>query len=169
MGHDIHYRTGDCRQTPVDQQRSTATAIGIHTVFHVILAARAEDSTGAIISATTQGRMPMNILDTTGLFFIMSGVRNTAMASIIRNDGRIVPNAATMLPLRPRSLSPIDTDMFTARMPGRDCDTASRSRNSSLLIHRLQPYCIHNYRRTRGISVAEPQTETRTRRAKQTK
>ena len=36
-------------------------------------------------------------------------------------------------------------------------------------ICRLQPYCIHNYRRTRGISVAEPQTETRTRRAKQTK
>ena len=42
--------------------------------------------------------MPMNMLDSVWLFFIVSGVRNIAIASIIRNDGNIVPNAAKMLP-----------------------------------------------------------------------
>ncbi len=38
-----------------------ATTKGIHTVFHFSLAAFAEVITGAIIRATTAGRMPIKI------------------------------------------------------------------------------------------------------------
>lgn len=68
-----------------------ATTSGIHTVFMVSLAARADVMTGAIISATTAGRIPMNIDEMTWLFLIISGVRNIAMSSMMTNDGSIVP------------------------------------------------------------------------------
>ena len=58
-----------------------------------------------------------------------------AMARMMTNDGKMVPKAAARLPFTPLSLSPITTEMFTAKMPGIDCAMASRSRNSSFAIH----------------------------------
>ena len=117
-------------------QMASATTTGIHSVRHDSPAARAEVMTGVTISATTTGRMPLKIAVSVGLDVMVSGVRNIAIASIIINDGSMVPAAAAMLPSMPRSLSPTTTDMFTARMPGSDCATASRSRNSARSIHR---------------------------------
>ena len=114
-----------------------ATTMGIAMVFQLILAARADEMTGAIIRATTAGRMPRKILLSVSLLLIMSGVRNIAIVSIIKNEGRIVPNAAHSAPLRPRILSPTATAIFTANIPGIDCDTANKSRNSSLLTQRF--------------------------------
>ena len=113
---------------------SNATATGIIIVFFPILAARAVVITGAMIKATTAGRMPMNILLMISLFLIVSGVRNMAISKMIVKEGRIVPKAAARLPLSPRKRSPTDTDIFTAKMPGIDCATARRSRNSSFSI-----------------------------------
>jgi len=94
-------------------------------VRHEIFADRALVITGAMIRATTAGRIPMNTLLNTGLFRIRSGVRNTAMVNMIRNEGIIVPSAAHRLPAPPRILSPTATEIFTARIPGIDCATAS--------------------------------------------
>ena len=88
--------------------------MGIHTVFQLIFAARAVVSTGATISATTAGRIPWKMLLISWLFFMSSGVKKIAIARIIIKDGRIVPSADTMLPLSPRRLSPITTDILTA-------------------------------------------------------
>ncbi len=109
----------------------SATISGIHTVFQPIFAAFAEVRTGAIIKATTAGLIPMNIEEITRLFFIMSGVRNIAIARMIMNDGSIVPREAIILPLVPRNLSPTAVAILTARMPGRLCAIANRSRKSS--------------------------------------
>ena len=92
---------------------ATATNTGIHNVRHVMPEAFAELMTGATISATTTGRMPLNIAERVGLDVIVSGVRNIAIARIIRNDGSMVPAAAAMLPRMPRSLSPTTTATFT--------------------------------------------------------
>ena len=108
-----------------------ATTSGIHTVRSFSFAALADDSTGAMIRATTAGRMPMNMAEMTWLFLIVSGVRKMANARIIRNEGRIVPRAAKTEPRPPPILSPTAVAMLTARMPGSDCEMASRSRNSS--------------------------------------
>ena len=83
------------------------------------------------IRATTAGRIPLNTGDNMELFLIISGVRKIAMASIMKNEGRIVPNAAQIDPFTPLSLSPTATEILTARIPGNDCATASKSRNSS--------------------------------------
>ena len=99
---------------------SKATDTGIATVFHPILADRAEDITGATIKATTAGRIPINILDNVSLLFIRSGVRNIAIQRIIVNDGNIVPADAATAPFMPRSLSPTATEILTASIPGRD-------------------------------------------------
>ena len=53
---------------------------------------------------------------------------------MMRNEGSMVPNAVIMLPRIPRSRYPIKMDILTARMPGADCDIASRSMKSSLAI-----------------------------------
>ena len=82
-------------------QISSATTTGIHSVFQEIPADLAEVSTGAIIKAVTAGRMPLKIADTVSLFFIRSGVRKIAIASIIRNGRMIVPVAAQILPRIP--------------------------------------------------------------------
>ena len=57
---------------------------------------------GAAISATTTGRMPLKIRMTTGLS--LNPVNAMAMARIIRNEGRMLPRVATMLPFVPLSL-----------------------------------------------------------------
>ncbi len=58
----------------------------------------AEVNTGATINATTAGRMPMNMLVRVWFCLIVSGVRNIAMARIMRNEGSMVPKAAIMQP-----------------------------------------------------------------------
>lgn len=73
---------------------ATATNTGIHNVRHVMPEAFAELMTGATISATTTGRMPLNIAERVGLDVIVSGVRNIAIARIIRNDGSMVPGCS---------------------------------------------------------------------------
>ena len=97
-----------------------ATKIGIQIVFIPIFDAFAVVTTGTRISATTAGRIPINIRVRTSLFFITSGVRNIAMAKMIRKDGKTVPSAAHKLPFSFESLSPITTDIFTAKTPGSD-------------------------------------------------
>lgn len=97
-----------------------ATLTGINNVFQLILAALAELITGATIKATTAGLIPLNMAETTGLFLMISGVRKMAMANIIVKEGSMVPKAAHMEPLAPRSLSPTATDIFTASIPGSD-------------------------------------------------
>ena len=87
-------------------------------VFRLIFATFAVVSIGAMMSATTAGRIPLNIALRVGSFLIVSGVRKIAIASIMKKEGSIVPNAAHRLPLMPFSLSPITTAMFTASMPG---------------------------------------------------
>ncbi len=104
-------------------------------VFKFIPADFAVVSTGATINATTAGLMPLNILLIISLFYMVSGVRNIAIAKIIKNEGKIVPKAAVMLPLEPFNRSPVTTDMLTASMPGIDCAMARRSRNSACSIH----------------------------------
>lgn len=112
-----------------------ATIMGIQTVLKESLAALADVMTGAIIKATTAGRIPIKIDEITRLFLIMSGVKKIAIVRIIRKEGRIVPAAATIPPRVPRNLSPTAVAIFTASIPGKDWATASRSRKSSLAIH----------------------------------
>ena len=88
---------------------------------------------GAAISATTAGRIPLNIRSTIGLSLKLW--KNIAMARIMRNEGRIVPKVVTILPRIPRNLYPIKMEMLTARMPGVDWEMASKSIKSSLAIH----------------------------------
>ena len=90
------------------------------------------------MSATTAGRTPLKMADRVSLFLMRSGVRKMAMHSMMRNEGNMVPSAAAVAPRMPRSLSPTATEILTARMPGSDWATASRSRNSSRSIHPLR-------------------------------
>ena len=57
----------------------------------------------------------------------------------------MLPRVATILPLVPLSLCPRKIDMFTARIPGADCEIASTSIKSSSLIQPLlstTSFCI---------------------------
>ena len=55
---------------------------------------------GAAMSATTAGRMPLKMRSTT--VFSLKLWKKRAMARIMRNEGRMVPSAVTMLPRMPR-------------------------------------------------------------------
>lgn len=79
-------------------QMSREIAIGIQAFFHDIFADFAVVNTGDRISATTAGRIPLKMRVSVSLFLIVSGVRNIAMARIIRNDGRMVPRTAKIEP-----------------------------------------------------------------------
>lgn len=124
-----------------------ATTIGIQKVFRFNPAARAVVITGAMISATTAGRIPIKIAVKVLLDLMVSGVRKMAMLRMMKNDGKIVPRAATKLPNPPLSLSPTTTAILTAKMPGRDCAIASRSINSS--------FSIQPCRSTTSLSIIE--------------
>ena len=93
-----------------------ATAAGIHAVFQPMPAERAVVNTGAIISATTTGLMPLKMAESVGLLVISSGVRNIAMSRIMRKLGMMVPSDDIILPLSPRSLSPTTTEAVQAVM-----------------------------------------------------
>ena len=101
-------------------------------LYRFIRADLAMLNVGAAISATTAGRMPLNMRST--MVLSLKLWKNNAMARMMRNEGSMVPNAVIMLPRIPRSRYPIKMDILTARMPGADCDIASRSMKSSLAI-----------------------------------
>lgn len=71
----------------------------MHQAHHVLSDFRAIDIIGDAISATTTGRMPLNMLMTVGLS--LKFVKAIAMANIIRKEGSIEPNVAVMLPFSP--------------------------------------------------------------------
>ena len=78
-----------------------AETTGIQTLYRLILADFAMLKVGAAISATTAGRIPLNIRSTTVLSLKLW--KNSAMARMMRNEGSIVPSAVMMLPRNPRS------------------------------------------------------------------
>ena len=115
-----------------NSQMSSAETTGIHMLYRFIRADLAMLNVGAAISATTAGRMPLNMRST--MVLSLKLWKNNAMARMMRNEGSMVPNAVIMLPRIHRSRYPIKMDILTARMPGADCDIASRSMKSSLAI-----------------------------------
>ena len=90
---------------------------------------------GTAMSDITTGRMPLNAFSTQGLS--LKAVKNMAIARMARNDGRMLPRVAAMLPFTPRSLCPAKMEMFTAITPGALCERATMSGSSSSLIHPL--------------------------------
>ena len=74
-----------------------AQAMGIQQLVSVILALLAILNVGTAISATTAGRMPRNIADTTLLS--SNWWKNMAIANIIRNEGKAVPRLEQTAPL----------------------------------------------------------------------
>ena len=99
-------------------QISKAPDTGIQAFRHVIRADLAVLNTGAMIRATTAGRIPLKMRSITGLSVMRE--KKMAMSSIRINDGATVPNVAAILPRVPFSLFPTRMDMFTAKIPGRD-------------------------------------------------
>ena len=112
---------------------SKATVIGIHIFFIFIFADLAVVSTGAIIKATTAGRIPLKIRSTIGLSYDLE--KNIAISSIRIKDGRTVPKVEIIQPLSPLTLFPTMIEILTAKIPGKDWEIASASRNSSLSSH----------------------------------
>ena len=47
------------------------------------------------------------------------------MARIMMNEGSMVPNAVIILPRIPLNLYPMNIEIFTARIPGADCEMAN--------------------------------------------
>lgn len=99
-------------------QISSAATMGINAVFHVSFAAFDILHSGATMSATTAGRIPLNIRSTTGLS--AKDVKQMAMVSMIRKDGSALPSAHVILPLTPFSLYPTNIDVLIAITPGAD-------------------------------------------------
>lgn len=83
----------------ISDQMKNAITIGIQQLRNDILAERAVEKTGAIIRATTAGRIPLKMLVSVSFSLIVSGVRNMAIAKMIKKEGSIVPNAAAMQPV----------------------------------------------------------------------
>ena len=90
---------------------------------------------GTAMSATTAGRMPINMAETQGMS--MKWRKHMAMASMMRNEGSAVPNAVQRAPAVLRILYPMKTLMLMANTPGQLWAMASMSTNSSLLTHPL--------------------------------
>ena len=75
---------------------TTATATGIQTVFQVILAVFDMKITGTTMSATTAGRMPLNIFSTVGLSWM--SVKTIAASRMIMKEGSAAPIAHASAP-----------------------------------------------------------------------
>lgn len=95
-----------------------ATEIGIQIFFKVTPADFPNPSSGAAISATTAGRIPLKILSTIGL--VLNCVNIIAMSNIEMNDGKMTPAAEKRLPLNPRRLFPTNNAVLSANGPGMD-------------------------------------------------
>ena len=116
-------------------QISSAETTGIHMLYRLIRADFAIVNVGAAIKATTAGRIPLNIRSTMTLSLKLW--KNSAMARIMINDGSTVPNAVMILPRIPFNLYPMNIEIFTASIPGADCEIANKSIKSSWAIHFL--------------------------------
>ena len=81
---------------------NNAPTIGIQKFVTVIFAALAILNVGAAISATTAGRIPLNMLST--VLFSLKFWKNRAIPNIIRKEGKMVPKVHTILPHTPFSL-----------------------------------------------------------------
>ena len=79
-----------------NSQMSSAETTGIHMLYRFIRADLAMLNVGAAISATTAGRMPLNMCST--MVLSLKLWKNNAMARMMRNEGSMVPNAVIMLP-----------------------------------------------------------------------
>lgn len=82
-----------------NSQMSSAETTGIHMLYRFIRADLAMLNVGAAISATTAGRMPLNMRST--MVLSLKLWKNNAMARMMRNEGSMVPNAVIMLPRIP--------------------------------------------------------------------
>ena len=80
-------------------QISKAETTGIQMLWQFIFADRAMLNVGAAIKATTAGRMPLKMRSIMALSLKLW--KNMAIARIMRNDGKTVPNVVTMLPHKP--------------------------------------------------------------------
>ena len=77
-------------------QISRAETIGIQILYLLILADLAMLKVGAAIKATTAGRIPLKMFSTAS--YSLNWWKNKAMANIIRNEGRMAPNARAKAP-----------------------------------------------------------------------
>ena len=89
--------------------------------------------TGAAMSATTAGRMPMKMLSTTRLS--RNSRKNTARMRMNSTGITMLPATAVTAPRVPRNRLPTSVATLAAKMPGNACATDSTSRKSSLLSH----------------------------------
>ena len=107
-------------------------------------------SIGTAIRAITTGRMPLKMLTTTGLS--LNPENTIAIASIMMNDGITAPRVAARLPFNPLIRYPAKMEMFTAMIPGADCERATMSGSSSSEIHPR----LESSRCIRGIMAYPP-------------
>ena len=117
-------------------QISKAAAIGINAVIQPILADFASLISGAAMSATTAGRIPLKAASTAGISF--QSWNTIAMARMIRNEGSTAPNTAPHTPRQPPTRQPMKIAELTAISPGAACARAIMLRNSSSSIHPLR-------------------------------
>src|SRR5690242_13729226 len=73
------------------------------------------------------------------------------------SGGPIRPARATAAPAAPPKREPKTTEKFTTLGPGRNCESAKASLNSSAVI---QPFCSTIFRRAQGKAPPKPDTET---------
>src|SRR5215831_9209988 len=73
------------------------------------------------------------------------------------SGGPIKPAKATAAPAAPPKREPKTTEKLTTLGPGRNCDSAKASLNSSAVI---QPFCSTILRRAQGKAPPKPETET---------
>lgn len=114
---------------------SSADVSGIQQFFNLTCAVRARLNTGAAIKATTAGLIPMKMCS---IMLLPSKCLNPMAKSRMMQMGmNMLPNMAEIAPPTPLSLYPMLLAIFTAKIPGMDCPSESRSKNSSREIQHL--------------------------------
>ena len=78
----------------------------------------------------------------------------------ITSGGPISPASATAAPRAPPKRKPNTTEKFTTFGPGRNCDSAKASLNSSAVIQR---FCSTIIRRAHGSAPPKPESDTMTK------
>src|SRR5512143_1926488 len=85
--------------------------------------------------------------------------RNASTVTMM-SGGPISPASATAAPGAPPKRDPNTTEKFTTFGPGRNCDSANASLNSSAVIHRR---CSTIIRRAQGSAPPNPEIDTTTK------
>ena len=116
-------------------QMSNAAVTGISRYHPLSLADLDNLNSGAAMSATTAGRMPLKAASTAGNSF--QSAKIIAITRIIRNEGSTAPNTAPHTPFQPPILQPMKIAELTAINPGAACAKAIMLRNSSSSIQPL--------------------------------